>query len=152
MKYILLFISIIFSTLVFSCTCRPIPNVKASYKAHDIIIAAKVIEIMEPKTDTIISNDGETSYVQNMFGRTIKLELISIYKGKRLSKYVIISPEESNCEYHFKKDGEYLIYAWSSDGRIKTNICTRTSPLKDNEDLLFLKHKYKKRFANKGYT
>jgi hypothetical protein len=144
MRIILLFV-IFISNSAFSCSCRTKHDVKKSYKYYEIIIAAKVIEIIEPKTDTIVSNDGTILFRTPINGHKIKVELISIYKGKIIYKHITIAPEDSNCEYPFRIGEEYLIYGWLNKGQIETDLCTRTSLLDGNKDLSFLKSKYKKR-------
>lgn len=144
MRFILIFVTTLIFNSGFGCSCVPKPNVEISYKLSDIVIAAKVIEIIAPKIDTFITEDREVMYRRAAHGYTIKLELISIYKGKKMSKYLTILPEDSNCEYSFNLGDEYLIYCWLKNGDLKTNMCTRTSHLKDNKDLVFLNQKFKK--------
>ncbi|MGB0870589.1 MAG: hypothetical protein ACPGSD_13410 [Flavobacteriales bacterium] len=143
------FILILLTTLIFNsgfcCSCVPKPNVETSYKLSDIVIAAKVIEIIAPKIDTSITKNREIMYRRAAHGYTIKLELISIYKGKKMSKYLTILPEESNCEYYFQLGQEYLIYGWIDNGGLRTNVCYRTAQLEENNDLVFLEQKFKKR-------
>lgn len=150
MKIFFLLISALIAQSAFSCTCAPKLDVKTAYKYYEIIIAAKVIEVVVPKIDTSISKDGSPSYSRSVYGHTIKLELISIYKGDVLSRFITVSPNSSNCEYHFKVGQEYLVYAWPDDGNLMTSICTRTSLLEENEDLSFLKRKYKRRRTAKA--
>lgn len=63
MKPILLFILMLISSSVFSCSCAPKLNVKTSFKQSDIVLSVKVIGITEPKTDTIYFKDGTMEFI-----------------------------------------------------------------------------------------
>ena len=53
---------------------------------------------------------------------------------------VVTGLGEADCGFGFRLGGQYLVYAYSRDGRLETSICTRTRPLSDaTADLEYIK-------------
>lgn len=144
MKSLLIHTILLISGSVFGCSCFPISDVKTSYKTSDVVLSAKVVEVIPPKVDTVILKDGSQVYTGQAYGNIYKFELISIYKGKKMSRYFTLEKNESNCAYRFLEGETYLIYGYSNKGNIATNRCTRTNTLVDNKDLEYLNKKLKK--------
>lgn len=144
MKSLLIQTILLLSGSVFGCSCFPISDVKTSYKTSDVVLSAKVIEVIPPKIDTVIQKDGSQVYKSQVYGNIYTFELISIYKGKKMSRYFTLEKNESNCAYRFLAGETYLIYGYSTKGSITTNRCTRTNTLVDNKDLEYLNRKLKK--------
>ncbi|HET8783365.1 MAG TPA: hypothetical protein VFM63_13155 [Pyrinomonadaceae bacterium] len=44
---------------------------------------------------------------------------------------VVTGLGDADCGFGFRLGGQYLVYAYSHDGRLQTSICTRTRPLSD---------------------
>ncbi|MGB1041299.1 MAG: hypothetical protein ACPGVD_10530 [Flavobacteriales bacterium] len=145
MRIIILLIAVFIYNSGLGCSCALNNNVKKAYKRSDFVISAKVIEIIPPKpSDTVITEEGKVFYSYNLYRDTVKLELISIYKGKEITKISTIIGDGSNCTYYFEVGKEYLIYGWQENGSLNTSVCNRTDFLFGNQDLDFLKRKYKR--------
>jgi 5-hydroxyisourate hydrolase-like protein (transthyretin family) len=53
---------------------------------------------------------------------------------------VVTGLGDADCGFGFRLGGQYLVYAYSRDGKLETSICTRTRPLSDaTADLEYIK-------------
>ena len=70
----------------------------------------------------------------------VSFETIDVWKGDVLDEIIILTATSSDaCGYEFQVNNEYLIYAYSYNWGIWTNICTRTNLLEyAQEDLDYL--------------
>lgn len=128
----------------FGCNCLNELDVKEAYDNTEVIISVKVIEKNYLKPDTSKTRNGELMIRGLSHLVSIKLQVIEIFKGQNItSKTLILKPENSNCDFHFNLNHNYLVYAYSNEGILSTSICTRTALLDNNPDLLFL-HKQEK--------
>lgn len=102
-------------------------------KQADVIFVAKVIEIKDLEYENIRSTlmfKVDSTYMENAGFNPI-LEVDTIYKGElNHPSYSTTIPYEcnwSNCDILFEREKTYLIFAYlEPDGRIKTNVCTKT--------------------------
>lgn len=62
--------------------------------------------------------------------RTAWFAVRSPLKGPRDSE-IVISTDEGECGFVFQAGEDYLVYAYTRDGVLRTNSCTRTRLLRD---------------------
>jgi len=80
-------------------------------------------------------------FIENGNRRLAKFSLVKIWKGDRSAVSEIYTGANSAiCGYEFQVGETYVIYAYKGDnGRLHTNICTRTAPVEAaGEDLKYL--------------
>lgn len=112
MKLSLLIFSLLFTQLVYCCSCDPLEKINdAQFNQYNIIFKGTVIKIQETTFEKIIS-----------------FKVATYYKGQKKTDTIrIISPKQSGECGIFPKSGEqWLIFAYSSENKIRTNLCTRT--------------------------
>ncbi|HKP71227.1 MAG TPA: hypothetical protein VJV05_18230 [Pyrinomonadaceae bacterium] len=115
---------------VYACTCRfnPNPPCRAADEA-DVVFDGVVLSV-----ERVESDSGPS------LRRRFTLKIKNAYKGslgKTVTVYTGIG--DSDCGYRFRVSKRYLVYAYQSEGRLTTGICTRTRELKNaSEDITFL--------------
>jgi hypothetical protein len=117
MKYLtpLLIAAIISASSVpsaLACSCLPPPPPKEAMEKSTAVFSGKVtkIELDEAK-----------------HRRTVTIEVDRAWKGMDKKTVVITTASDgAMCGYGFQKDKSYLVYAHGEDGKLSTNICTRT--------------------------
>ena len=109
----------------YPCSCLEPPPPEEAYEDADIVFSGQV-------TNIVI--DGSSYYYEVTF------QTIDVWKGEILNEIIILTETFSDmCGYDFQINNEYLIYAYSYEGGIYTNICTRTNLLEyASEDLDYL--------------
>jgi hypothetical protein len=109
-----------------ACTCAPPPPPAPAFAAADAVFSGKVVSF---------------AFVGDGSARLAKTALSKIWKGERgAASEILTAPHSAACGYDFQVDETYLIYAYrADDGKLYTNICTRTRPVRAAaEDLKYL--------------
>ncbi|NHN26000.1 hypothetical protein FIA58_009970 [Flavobacterium jejuense] len=166
-NYILLCLLITFSNQsLFACKCQQIDDIKSDYVSTDAIIHAKVIAKEFVSFASTVNEKGiqliqsayhsekeKIDFLEKDWIIKIKMEIVSVYKGKKLSKYITVytSRLAATCGYlNFDIGQEYQVYL-SNDcyfdhvfkkAALKsknyngywTNVCTRTKTFSLEED------------------
>jgi len=79
--------------------------------------------------------------------KVVEFEVERWWKGKSTTEVFLTTAETKNadgtashsgCDYHFKEGETYLVYAYGKGNELRTDMCTRTSPLSKTEDLKIL--------------
>ena len=110
---------LIFGQEVSACMCGQMPlTALAEMQDSDAVFVGKVTEIREVKG---FSRDG-LSYTQ---GFAIKLKVKKSFKGVK-DHEVTINVGNSDCDVHFAKGEEWLVFARLFDNALTTGGCTRT--------------------------
>jgi hypothetical protein len=101
------------------------PPPEEAYGEADVILSGKVINI---------DLDDSGYYFE------VSIQTIDVWKGDVLDEIIILTETSSDaCGFNFQINNEYLIYAYSYNWGIYTNICTRTNLLEyATEDLDYL--------------
>ncbi len=74
----------------------------------------------------------------------MQFKVLEGWKGVTKKEVWLTQSPSSNCDYHFKKGSDYLVYAYAPQDKKKseilgTSICTRTRELaKANDDIVEL--------------
>ena len=124
MRLNILFISLLVG-FAYPCSCMEPPPPEEAYEEADVVLLGKVINI---------DLDDSGYYFE------VSIQTIDVWKGDVLDEVIILTETSSDaCGYNFQINNEYLIYAYSYNSGIYTNICTRTNLLEyASEDLDYL--------------
>jgi hypothetical protein len=163
--FILYFLTIGYQ-FIFACKCESIDDIKTEFNSTDVVVRGKVISkeyvdfistLNKKGLKKINSNNAldkdKKELLRNVDILKIEIEVLYIYKGKRLRKNIIIytSRHSGTCGYKdFKVGQEYQVYLSkdcyfgfnynhanlddSSYNGYWTNICTRTKQFSSEED------------------
>jgi len=110
-----------------ACSCLPPPPPAKAFAEADAVFIGKVVSFE-------LTGDAFSS-------RLAKFSITKIWKGERSAVSEILTANNSAaCGYEFLIGESYIIYAYqASDGKLHTNICTRTRPARlAAEDLKYL--------------
>lgn len=130
-KIFLLFIivSLLFvnTVIVSACSCAQPSSPKESIGQSTAVFAGKVVDIDVPSG--IVTSSGDSVKVT--------FEVSEIWKGSDYKTLVITTARDSaTCGYDFKKNEEYIVYAYGEENKLSTDICSRTKLLTNaQEDL-----------------
>lgn len=116
-------ICLLFASKSFACQCiGPSANIEENWKrAYQVFVG----EVQEASSDKLYLASGlnYTYYT---------IQVIEPLKGNYHPKYRLRTFERvshGSCDYTFEVGKKYLIYAYSDNGKLSTNICSRTAPL-----------------------
>ena len=136
-KQILTIILLLISSLTFSCSCKWGGNFIKSSKYSEVIIKAKVVELLwhfeDGKTLSSEENFGDYLIKTNKeYHRSIKVEVIELIKGKEKRKtFEIYGSDGVDCResiYIFEIDKIYIF------GIYKTKKTEYSQPNEDEND------------------
>ena len=118
-------IFILLTGLAFPCSCMEPPPPEEAYQDADVVFSGEV-------TDMVVDESG--------YYYEVTLQTIDVWKGEISDEIIILTELYSDtCGYYFQINHEYLVYAYSYNWGIYTNICTRTNLLDyADEDLEYL--------------
>jgi len=124
MRLNILFILLLIG-FAYPCSCQEPPPPEEAYEEADVVLSGKVINM----------NLDDSGYYFE-----VSIQTIDVWKGDVLDEIIILTETSSDaCGYNFQINNEYLIYAYSYNSGIYTNICTRTNLLEyADEDLDYL--------------
>ena len=110
---------------LYPCSCMEPPPPGDAYEEADVVFSGEV-------TNMVISEGG--------YYYEVTFQIIDIWKGEYLEEITVLTELFSDtCGYPFQINNEYLVYAYSYNWEIYTNICTRTNLLEYAiEDLDYL--------------
>jgi antitoxin component YwqK of YwqJK toxin-antitoxin module len=107
---------------VIACSCVHLadPVTIKDYNNSEIIILGKALKV--------IINQQETVYRQ----RQIEFQIDEVFKGKIDTKIVTIytALSDATCGLNVKENEEWIIWAYTENNAISTNLCTRSQPKK----------------------
>ena len=110
---------------LYPCSCMEPPPPGDAYEEADVVFSGEV-------TNMVISEGG--------YYYEVTFQIIDIWKGEYLEEITVLTELFSDtCGYPFQISNEYLVYAYTYNWGIYTNICTRTNLLEyASEDLDYL--------------
>lgn len=138
MKFLLAFalIAVAFAAETNACTCAgPGQPCEAYGDAAAIFVGTVTFG------SSIKVKEGDFEFTQ----RLVRLHVDRPLKNVQTSDIEVVTGlGDSDCGFGFRLGGQYLVYAYSHQGRLGTSICTRTRLLSDAaEDLEYIKGRSK---------
>jgi hypothetical protein len=139
------------ATSVLGCVCVPTEGVKKELQGAAAVFSGKFIGIEYRKgagSDVITSqpSTGEKKSENEIV--VLKFQVENWWKGKSTRQVLVFTDRTRNsdgsetisdCDFPFQVGKRYLVYAFSEENHLKTNLCTRTKLLeKAQEDLKLL--------------
>ena len=102
-----------------ACTCAQSPAAPEALASSDAVFTGTVLSIDTTQT-----------------GRQVRLRVEGSWKGAKCGEVTIVTAlDEAACGYSFQVGTSYLVYANRTQGKLSTNICSRTQPTAQaNED------------------
>lgn len=160
-KYLTLFLFLVFCcavnmTSVLGCVCVPVEGVKKELKEAAAVFSGKFIGIEYRKSgaaaaaaNEVITSRQDTGGKKNESEIVVlKFQVENWWKGKSTREVILFTDRTKNsdgsetisdCDFPFEVGKRYLVYAFSDESQLKTNVCTRTKALeKAKEDLKLL--------------
>ncbi|WP_162426136.1 hypothetical protein [Pontibacter pudoricolor] len=118
-------ICLLFASKSFACQCiGPSANIEENWKGSYQVFVGEVLESSSDKL-YLASGLNYTYYT---------IQVIESLKGNYHPKYRLRTFERishGSCDYTFEVGKKYLIYAYSDNGNLSTNICSRTAPIEE---------------------
>lgn len=121
-----------------ACMCAE-PSLTDSYRNSEAIFSGKVIEIKKVIKKVKFSPGSTFTFEVNQY----KFRIDESFLGLEKAKTVIVSDDGTRCDFPFRQDETYLVWAHEDkQGELGTNSCTPTGLLKESKDALdFLQKK-----------
>ncbi len=106
-----------------ACSCAPLPEPQQARDQAAAVFTGTVLGITQ---------EGNL--------RLVRLRVEESWKGVRCGEVTVTTGlGDADCGYAFQEGQSYLIYADKQQGKLSTNICTRTKPTAEaGEDLAAL--------------
>lgn len=107
----LLLLSLLAAKPAFACSCiEPPPPQEAAQQAAAVF------------TGTVIS----VTQVGNQ--QEVRIRVEQVWKGAKCGEITILTPlDEAACGISFQSGQSYLVYAERQQGKLSTNLCSRTN-------------------------
>jgi hypothetical protein len=122
----------------FACTCARLkPPPCGALGGTEFVFVGEVLDI----TPTTFSVDG--SVRSTAAGLLVRLRVLEMLSGPEREQVEVVTARDGmTCGYPFDRSRRYVVYAYRSrDGRLHTNVCSRTKPLSaGGEDLKFFRN------------
>lgn len=114
-------------SLAEACSCVGTASSAAAFKGAEVVFVGTVARLDGPKPWSRVNADG--SIIVGV-GLGIELpvatfEVAHVFRGSPARQIVIIG-DGTSCDEPFKQGEGWLIYAWTRDGRLTTDKCSRT--------------------------
>lgn len=137
MKYVILLLAFMVVRQSMACDCEQV-SIREDYALSKIVVVGKVVAIYDTASEHAsysIYNTLDPAYPEK-HGFWVKVEVIEDLKGTAPSKSFIIKPGWNNCDFYYKKDKKYVIFAHKDkNGHIRANKCSATFAYTDNQKL-----------------
>jgi hypothetical protein len=105
------------------CSCEGETPPKAALQKSAAVFTGRVISVR-----SITPNHPSPE----LRDREIAFETANLWKGPVRKRFKVRTPFESSmCGYDFHRDADYIVYAYTERGQLRTNICTRTAELRN---------------------
>ncbi|MCE5170441.1 hypothetical protein LQV63_14085 [Paenibacillus profundus] len=142
MTVVMFGLSFLFAAPVSACSCAASPSIEDAKRDAAAVFAGKVTHVSRSWTKMTFSTADPVK---------VSFQVKRVWKGNVPSNAKVVTALSSaSCGYEFEPGKEYLVYAYHSDGKYMTHLCTRTAPLEDAaEDIQVLG---KGRNVNSSYS
>ncbi len=105
-----------------ACTCVSPPSAIAALMSSQAVFEGVVVDI-DPTESFVKSKEFEFGREQSR----VTLKVIRAWKGVRVDQVAVVTDRGgASCGFHFQSGLRYLVYAKRFQGRLTTDICTRT--------------------------
>ncbi len=124
---LIIFVSLLFSNtaIVSACSCVEPTLPKESLEQSIAVFAGKVVDVDVPGGIIVSSGDSVR----------VTFEVSKIWKGPDYKTLVLTTARDgATCGYSFKKNNEYIVYAYGEENKLETGICSRTKLLSSAQD------------------
>ncbi len=127
---------------VSACVCAGTPGVTEALNQSGAVFSGKLVSAEYQKG---VSNEFK-SIQEDMTGKKVDYEVLVLrfqveqwWKGGSTAEVTLLTGQTRNpdasesisdCDYPFKVGKRYLVYASDSDGKLRSDACTRTQELK----------------------
>ena len=134
----------------FACSCvEYLVDAPEALQKSALVFSGQVVDVRSidlPKIVFIKDGSGEFVPVQHLERRGIyTFRVIQSWKGEPAKEYTILAgapPEKplppgmiiADCDVHFEKGGEYLVF--TTDGYAEVNACAPTGTLQKSADMV----------------
>ena len=107
----------------FPCSCAPPGTPREELEKSDAVFKGTVLEL---KVDTLRVQNAAILFFK------VKFEVLAAWKGVDLGEITLATNFESAaCGFPFEQGVDYLVYAFSQNDSLSTNLCTRTKKLSE---------------------
>lgn len=145
------------ATKVFACRCVPSPTeipisdaVKSAIENSTMVFTGKVVgfEYRKGVPNRFIELEEKNSGKRIDYEtKVVKFQVERWWKGEAPTEIFLVTAETKNsdgtgsfssCDYYFKANETYLVYAFGKENELRTHSCARTRLLNETEDLKIL--------------
>lgn len=107
---------------VFACSCIMPGTPQEEITRSDAVFSGKVTQLTPAK-----ALDGTEAI-------KVSFEVGQVWKGQIPQELLVeTSSSSASCGYNFESGKEYLVYAYSNEGQLSVNLCSRTALLADSQ-------------------
>ncbi len=105
----------LFEAQAMACTCRPSESAADDFRKASAVFEGTVLNVS----------------AQGFRDKEVRLKVIKSYKGTNNAQELVVSTASMSaaCGSQFEVGKNYMVYAYMDNGRLKTNLCTRTKLL-----------------------
>lgn len=100
----------------FACSCAPREaTANDDFQKAAAVFTGRVLDVQRKESSNTV---------------TVKLAVQKYWKGKISKEVKIMTAKDSAaCGFNFEVGKDYLVYATETEGKLSTNICSRTAPV-----------------------
>ena len=136
----------------FGCVCVPNKgDIKKELREAGAVFSGKFVgtEYRKSGDSQVVTSSVETAGEESQAEiLVLKFQVENWWKGKGTKEVVLVTDRTksadgsetiSSCDFQFEIGKRYLVYAFSDEKQLKTNVCTRTKEIgKAGKDLKIL--------------
>ena len=109
-----------------ACTCAPPGTPTEELEKSDAVFKGTVLEL---KVDTLRVQNTAILFFK------VKLAVLAAWKGVDLGEVTLSTNfETAACGFPFEQGVDYLVYAFSQNDSLSTNLCTRTKKFSEAQE------------------
>jgi len=112
-----------------ACSCAEPPPLEEDVAGKAAVFSGTVLEIVEPERGAVRSS-ADPVYV--------RFEVDTVWKGGEETQRIVKTAKSGeSCGYDaFELGRAYVVFAYGSQDRLETGLCTRTAPLEEAAETL----------------
>lgn len=134
-----------FAQDIFACQCFGLPTPYEAFKEANAVFTGRVVSVTDESGKEVVKkkmSDSEDYNREREEGkRFYRFDVQEWFKGEKDSE-ITISHNVNMCEFSFDVGDEFLVYAYESNGELRTStFCWRTRSLENakKDDIYFLR-------------
>lgn len=115
----------------YACSCAEIPSALQQKDKMDAVFTGKAVVVKEKGLSMLRTSESPVE---------VSFEVDKVWKGHVSPRLTIsTSLDEASCGVEFNQGNEYLVYAYASEGKLKSDLCSGTTLLTNaGNDLVLL--------------